>query len=267
MNNQDTHPSDQELLQAVDGELSARAAARVERHLTACWSCRARKQDLETAISGFVREHRRQFEPQIPPADGPRALLKARLAQLVQNEAPSSRSWFSPNARKLATIAAGFVLTFAMLALILTRVGSKTRAVYAATVVTPNPSLTPGATVLETRREVCAQSGLKNKAVPVALQRKVFEEYGITGADPRMYEVDYLVTPALGGADDIHNLWPHSHKSTIWNADVKDALEDRLRDLVCSGEVDLSTAQREIATNWIEAYKKYFHTDRPLGHP
>jgi hypothetical protein len=77
--------------------------------------------------------------------------------------------------------------------------------------------------------------------------------------------VDYLITPALGGADDIHNLWPQSYKATVWNAEVKDALEDHLRNLVCGGELDLATAQREIATNWIEAYKKYFHTDRPLA--
>jgi hypothetical protein len=79
--------------------------------------------------------------------------------------------------------------------------------------------------------------------------------------------VDYLITPALGGADDIHNLWPESNRATGWNAQVKDALEDHLRELVCEGQVDLQTAQRDIATNWIEAYKKYFHTDRPLaGH-
>jgi hypothetical protein len=101
--------------------------------------------------------------------------------------------------------------------------------------------------------------------VPAVLQRKVFEEYGIAGADPRAYEVDYLVTPALGGSDDIRNLWPHSYSATVWNAQVKDALEDHLREMVCDGELDLATAQREIAVNWIEAYKKYFHTDRPLG--
>jgi hypothetical protein len=93
----------------------------------------------------------------------------------------------------------------------------------------------------------------------------VFEEYGIAGADPRAYEVDYLITPALGGADDIHNLWPHSYSSTVWNAQVKDALEDRLREMVCEGSMDLAEAQREIAGNWIAAYKKYFHTDRPLA--
>ena len=109
------------------------------------------------------------------------------------------------------------------------------------------------------------ESNTKNKAVPVALQRRVFDEYGIRAAAPGAYEVDYLITPALGGADDIHNLWPQAYTATVWNAQVKDALEDHLRDLVCDGQLDLATAQREIATNWIEAYKKYFHTDRPLA--
>ena len=47
---------------------------------------------------------------------------------------------------------------------------------------------------------------------------------------------------------------------------MKDALEDHLREMVCGGQLDLKTAQREMAVNWIEAYKKYFHTDRPLGN-
>jgi hypothetical protein len=52
----------------------------------------------------------------------------------------------------------------------------------------------------------------------------------------------------------------------VWNARVKDELEDRLRQMVCDGSLDLTEAQREIATNWIAAYKKYFRTDRPLEH-
>lgn len=46
---------------------------------------------------------------------------------------------------------------------------------------------------------------------------------------------------------------------------MKDALEDRLREMVCDGSLDLMEAQREIATNWIAAYKKYFRTDTPLA--
>jgi hypothetical protein len=34
--------------------------------------------------------------------------------------------------------------------------------------------------------------------------------------------------------------------------------------MVCAGKVDLPTAQNDIATDWIAAYKKYFHTDTPL---
>ena len=117
----------------------------------------------------------------------------------------------------------------------------------AAVVSIPNARLTPGAAVLADRQTICRFANVKNKAVSIALQKKVFEEYGIRGAEPKFYEVDYLVTPALGGADDIRNLWPHSY-STVWNAKVKDDLEDHLRDMVCSGQLDLSQAQKDIAT-------------------
>ena len=42
-------------------------------------------------------------------------------------------------------------------------------------------------------------------------------------------------------------------------------MEDRLREMVCDGSLDLAEAQHEIAANWIAAYKKYFHTDKPLA--
>jgi hypothetical protein len=83
--------------------------------------------------------------------------------------------------------------------------------------------------------------------------------------DPRCHEVDYLITPALGGGDDLRNLWPHSYSATIWNAAIRDARESHLRELVCGGNLDLAEAQREIAANWIVAYKKYFRTDVPLS--
>ena len=79
--------------------------------------------------------------------------------------------------------------------------------------------------------------------------------------------MDYLITPALGGSQDIRNLWPHSYSATEWNARVKDVLEDRLHEMVCEGQLDPVTAQREIASNWIVAYKKYLHTDQPIRTP
>src|SRR5262249_39536605 len=37
----------------------------------------------------------------------------------------------------------------------------------------------------------------------------------------------------------------------------------KLHKLVCAGQLDLGTAQREIASDWIEAYKKYLRTSPP----
>jgi hypothetical protein len=45
---------------------------------------------------------------------------------------------------------------------------------------------------------------------------------------------------------------------------VKDELESLLPRLVCAGALDLETAQRDMAVDWIAAYKKYFNTDHPL---
>jgi hypothetical protein len=101
--------------------------------------------------------------------------------------------------------------------------------------------------------------------VSATVRQEVLEEYGIKDAHAADYEIDFLIAPGLGGAEDIHNLWPQSYKPSTWNAHVKDALEERLHNLVCAGDLDLSTAQRDIAADWIAAYKKYFHTDRPLS--
>jgi len=48
---------------------------------------------------------------------------------------------------------------------------------------------------------------------------------------------------------------------------VKDALERKLQKLVCALQLDLKTAQREIASDWIEAYKKTFVRGLPLHSP
>jgi anti-sigma factor RsiW len=262
--NTDSHLSDQQLLLDVEGELSAREQNLVRAHLHTCWKCRVRRQELENAIVDFVRIHQQDLDAKIPPAEGPRALLKARIAQLSAAESNWRSGWFTFS-RGLAGVAAICgLLAFGLFLIRSNTVRQRPSRAQAGVVSIPDSRLTPGATVLVSRSAVCAEANTKNKPVTAAVRRRVFEEYGISGVDPRAYEVDYLVTPALGGADDIHNLWPHSYSATAWNAQVKDALEDRLRGMVCDGSLDLTEAQREIATNWIAAYKKYFHTDQPL---
>ena len=83
MQSENLHLSDQDLLLAADGELETRRAAQVRAHLAACWNCRARMAEIEETIADFARAHREALDPKLPPIDGPRALLRAQLAELA----------------------------------------------------------------------------------------------------------------------------------------------------------------------------------------
>ena len=264
MLSQKSHLSDQDLVLAVDGELPPARADQVAEHLLECWPCRARKQEIEEAIADFVRLHRGSLDPLLPSPAGPRALLKAQIAEMASAPQPWSTRWRQAFAwrQTAAALFFGVVLAAGYLYWL---PGSVSRAAFRSVPVSfPEPSLTPGAITTVNRDQICASPEPKNRAVPASLRRKVFEEYGIPSAEPRAYEVDYLITPALGGSDEIRNLWPQSYSSAVWNARVKDALEDRLHDMVCEGSLDLVAAQHDISSDWIAAYRKYFHTDEPL---
>ena len=106
------HLTDQDLLQALDGELSPELSGQVREHLNACWSCRGRMQSLEQAITGFVRAQRAELDPRLPPSAGPRALLKARLAESALVAPESQWTW-----RRGPAIAAAALLVIAIGAL------------------------------------------------------------------------------------------------------------------------------------------------------
>jgi len=264
------HISDEDIVRSADGELSLQRAAEVDAHLQACWDCRARKEDIQSTITGLVRAHHAEFDGQLPPAAGPRALLRARLAQLGSEKRVE---WWK------RVLQVGFALPRAAvvgLPLIAIAIGipwfrhttlrelSSTTALFDIGAA-PNRGLTPGATREVTINEVCSvpQEQVVGD-VSVSLRLKVLQEYGIANARPEDYEIDYLIAPRLGGTEDIRNLWPEPYRHRVWNARVKDALEERLHEMVCSGQLDLHTAQHDIATDWIAAYKKYFHTNKPL---
>jgi anti-sigma factor RsiW len=83
MRDYEIHLSDEELLLAVDGELSGSRAKHAEEHLADCWDCRARKQSLEKTISNLVEARHAEFDSQVSVDAGRRALLKANLAQVA----------------------------------------------------------------------------------------------------------------------------------------------------------------------------------------
>jgi hypothetical protein len=235
-----SHVPDRELLQSADGELSARRAADVRAHLDACWQCRARMRELDRTIGEFIALHNESLNARIGPGAGPRALLRARLSQLA--EMPAARSpWAS-----VPVVAALFSAIVALLI------------VFGGTVSAEGPrpklSLTPGETRPVTLAELC--NAVQDTGIPLETQRQVFAAYGMSNDHAANYEVDYLITPELGGARTLRNLWPQPY-SARWNARVKDKLEQRLHHLVCAGKLELATAQHDISTDWIGAYRKY----------
>lgn len=127
---------------------------------------------------------------------------------------------------------------------------------FASDPILPDSQITPGATLNITLAQLCVSgytSTVRN--VPPKIRKLVFSQYGIVNV-PHRYEVDHLISLELGGSNDIKNLWPQSYLGDT-NARHKDALEDRLRSLVCKKKVTLQEAQTLISTDWISAYKKY----------
>jgi hypothetical protein len=131
--------------------------------------------------------------------------------------------------------------------------------------ILPDPKLTPGDAFDVTAQELCVTGYSKKvRNVPAEMKREVYREYGITSHASGDYEVDHLISLELGGSNSIKNLWPESHRTSPWNAQVKDRLEGKLHELVCDGKVDLKTAQQAIASNWIEAYQSYVSPKPPV---
>ena len=120
----------------------------------------------------------------------------------------------------------------------------------------PNPQLTPGRAGNSTAADICnVDSNNPAEEIPVQLKGKVLVRYGI-GRYEIGYNIDHLIPPTLGGSNSINNLWPQP-LAGLWCWHRKNRLERRLRKLVCSGQLSLQEAQREIATDWISAYKRY----------
>ena len=94
--------------------------------------------------------------------------------------------------------------------------------------------------------------------MPESEKFEVEREYGMpAGHYGNTLEIDHIVSLELGGSNDKANLFPerlYAHPGYR----VKDRLENKLHDLVCSGAMKLRVAQRGIASNWQALYKQVF---------
>jgi len=121
----------------------------------------------------------------------------------------------------------------------------------------PDPDLTPGDVLPVGPAEICVK-GFSSKTRDVSTKTKnaVYVSYGVSSHPTGAYEVDHLIPLELGGSNDVKNLWPEPANPRP-GFHEKDQLENLLHDLVCSGRVDLQTAQHAIATDWFAAWVTY----------
>ena len=64
------HPGDGLLLRYIDGEMPARKARQVHRHLEACWQCRTEIEDLQATVAECVH-YRQSVAAQLPEPPQP----------------------------------------------------------------------------------------------------------------------------------------------------------------------------------------------------
>lgn len=231
------HIPDHELLMYADRELDDFRREEVQLHLEKCAVCRTRQSEILNTLGVAIES---LLDQELPPIDGARSMLRTRL------ETGRGQRYGA-----LAALAAAVLLL-----LVQFWPDPEQR-------LAPRAALTPGAVREVSAQAMCAM-GEERPPIANAVAVEVFRKYGIHDPKPRAFEVDYLIPPDLGGTDDVRNLWPQPYNEGTWNARVKDALEDRLRTMVCTGELELRVAQRDLANDWIGAYRKYFATRQPL---
>lgn len=237
-----SHLSDRELMLASDGELSERRRA----HLDACRFCRERMRAFENTLGELARTRERSLGDRAPST----ASFRARLTEAAAAPSRTAIWRLAPAALAFLSVLAAILIGFEA------RVNAEGPK--------PKAGLTPGETRPISIADVCrtSEAEVVTPNITDETRRAVFAAYGIDPARRNEFEVDYLITPDLGGAESVRNMWPQPY-SARWNARVKDRLEQRLHQLVCENKLDLTTAQHDIAVDWIGAYKKYVETNAP----
>ena len=131
---------------------------------------------------------------------------------------------------------------------------------FADSTIVPDPTLTPGAVRTADVGEICSTGTKQLRHWDRVRDNRIMAEYGLPGGPHPDWAIDHLIPLGIGGADAEADLWPEPRRSVepSWNAEAKDRLEWKLRDLICAGQLDVVTAQRLMAEDWVEAYGRFF---------
>jgi hypothetical protein len=252
------HLTDTQLVELLDCRRTEDAPIEAPPHLSGCRHCQQRLETLRAALDDFSSLH---VADQVEPTW---AHLRSRLTQAMRDMdldlRTRRRGLFGIPYSWLGTGLAVVIVTI-VLAQAGARVGDPAESPMDQWL--PKRAFTPGAVTALTAEALCAGER-PSRTVAADVRAAVLRRYHVAHISQAEYELDALITPELGGSVAADNLWPQRYRSPVWNAHVKDQLERLLPELVCRGQIALATAQQEVATNWIAAYREHFHTARPL---
>jgi putative zinc finger protein len=258
------HLSDEVILRFIDNELPAEDVTHVYKHLSSCPACRDRQFAMESTSNALDELYGFELPKVNSSGMEPRTHLQTKLKE--------SRQTCFWRGGLVNTLSFRIAIVAALVVVLMVPIfrGAQGRKFWYVVgtaktrFLVPDHSLTPGAVRPVTLAEICSanDSDLDPEVSP-SIEKAVLDEYGIHPERySRDYQIDYLVNPQLGGTSDISNLWPEPYSNSKWNAHAKDDLERRLHQMVCAGTLNLAVAQREIAADWISAYKRYIGDQR-----
>jgi hypothetical protein len=116
----------------------------------------------------------------------------------------------------------------------------------------PDHKVTPGLVRSTDKNVVCHET---TKAIRAPGLQEVYQLYGATKKLGICCEIDHLISLELGGNNGLQNEWPQPY-SPAPGAHEKDEVENWLHVQVCSGKMELTEAQKQIATDWYAVYLK-----------
>ncbi|MEI6294957.1 MAG: hypothetical protein WCO95_02735 [Actinomycetes bacterium] len=141
-------------------------------------------------------------------------------------------------------------------------------AIYSENSGLPNTKLTPGAvnplvTQGNIRSTICVSGWTATVRPPVSYTNKLKYDqlhsgYNLNGdLTMKNYEEDHIVPLEVGGHPSSPlNLFPQP-RNIKFSAYLKDQLENRIHQLVCTGQLTLKVGQSIFLTNWEKGYTKY----------
>lgn len=133
----------------------------------------------------------------------------------------------------------------------------------------PNPQFTTGKIATISIQELTATNptySQSHRNVPQSVKDTVKKEYGCT-----VGEVDHFIPLAVGGANDISNLWcePAQVKDSNgndWGYHTKDILEAYMARGMKKGIFTVQQAQQCFLVDWVSCYQAHLGTPQTALH-